>query len=281
MPPRRRRGPRCVHGRSARTRATRLIAPSLCALAVLDSRGNLPPSASRGWVAAAAAAAALAQSALRTRCPFRRAAAAVALGWKLALSADARADALHPLLLRQMMQHRKPAALAALLAGACLGRVAATPAAPAYNQQVLPSNSAAAGLAKQENFYSGPQLTQTTSRNQIVIPVIGDIGRTGGLQSINQANPGCPLTTGPGATGNYLGYPASALDPTANFGGAGNTDDDIAGSYQAYQTAGILNGVCANLATSSTPCDFVLNTGDNFYQCALPPRRECSARARG
>ena len=85
---------------------------------------------------------------------------------------------------------------------------------------------------------------------------------------MNQANPGCPTFTGSGAPGNYFGYPASALDAGANFGGSGNTDDDIAGSFQAQQTAGILNGVCAGLA-STTPCSFVLNTGDNFYQCGV------------
>ena len=85
---------------------------------------------------------------------------------------------------------------------------------------------------------------------------------------MNQANPGCPTFTGSGAPGNYFGYPARALDAGANFGGSSNTDDDIAGSFQAQQTAGILNGVCASLA-STTPCSFVLNTGDNFYQCGV------------
>ena len=174
---------------------------------------------------------------------------------------------------RAQMLRRKLAVFAALQsAGVGLRAVAATPSAPAYNNQVRPGYTIATGLASQETFYSGPQLSVTTSGNQIVIPVIGDIGRTGGLQSINQANPGCPLTTGPGAPGSYFGFPASALDAGANFGGAGNTDDDMGGSFQAYQTAGILNGVCANLATAGTPCNFVLNTGARFAAALLLPR---------
>ena len=157
-------------------------------------------------------------------------------------------------------------ALLVMLAGAWVVN-AGQPSAPAYNLQTRPSYGIATGLASQESFYSGYTVPlQTVSTPTIVIPVIGDIGRTGGLQSVNQANPGCPTFTGPGAPGNYFGYPASALDAGANFGGSGNTDDDIAGSFQAQQTASILNGVCAGVA-STTPCTFVLNTGDNFYQC--------------
>ena len=104
-------------------------------------------------------------------------------------------------------------------------------------------------------------------RPQIVIPVIGDIGRTGSLQSVNNGNPGCPTSTGTGAPGNYFGWQANQISGHANFGGAQNTDDDIIGPWQQGNTASYLNTVCANLSAAGTPCNFVLNTGDNFYQC--------------
>ena len=58
--------------------------------------------------------------------------------------------------------------------------------APAYNLQASAGLNQAQSLAAKENFYSGPQLSVAVNSNTIVIPVIGDIGRTGGLQSINQ-----------------------------------------------------------------------------------------------
>ena len=87
----------------------------------------------------------------------------------------------------------------AVLVGAVLA--AATPSAPAYNQQLLPSYGIASGLAAQEHFYSGYTVPlQTVSTAAIVIPVIGAwLPRSPGLSP--------PLTD--------LSFPASVFSPQA------------------------------------------------------------------
>ena len=143
-----------------------------------------------------------------------------------------------------------------------------------YLSQSLPGLSQTASLQKTESFYSGATVgvppsgssigLTTVSTPNIVIPIIGDIGRTGGLASINQGNPGCPLTLGGSNTPglSYFGFPASVLDPGATYGGASSTDDDLIGSFEAYQTAKILDDTCHALNAANTPCNAILNTGD-------------------
>jgi hypothetical protein len=94
--------------------------------------------------------------------------------------------------------------------------------------------------------------------------VIGDIGRVGGVQSINNGNPGCPILTGANAMPGvqYHGYNASVYGTGDNFGSL-STDDDVLGGFQSYLVASIMNTACA----AGSACQAVFNTGDNLYQC--------------
>lgn len=114
-----------------------------------------------------------------------------------------------------------------VLASGIAGAMAAGPAAPQYVQQFPTTASGQAqALSKNEQLFSGPIIpVNLGSVSTINIPVIGDIGRSGGLQSINNGNPGCPTLTGSGAPGNYFGFQASVMNSHNNFAGSQNTDD--------------------------------------------------------
>lgn len=85
------------------------------------------------------------------------------------------------------------------------------------------------------------------------------------MQSISNGNPGCPVLTGSNAVPGvlYHGYPASSFGTGDNFGSL-STDDDVLGGFGAQVVAGIMNTACAAAAKAGTPCQAVVNTGDNL-----------------
>ena len=140
--------------------------------------------------------------------------------------------------------------------------------ARSYNQPIQ-NGWASGGLVQNEdNMYSGPYSMVTVSGSSITFPVIGDIGRQGGTQSINNGNPGCPVAAGANAQPGvyYHGYPAVNFTTNDVFGTT-KMGDYTLGSYQGGLVASMLNSACAAAGAAGATCTAVLNTGDNFYEC--------------